>query len=150
MTLPTLLTETAGYKLITLVRGRYGWNGPAHVHWFAEGAQPVVSLNPDGGYQTLSVKTWPVPNPSWRLALTEVGTYWNNVVVADDGLHIFAVDSYEDNDHGACHARLSSDGGATWPDVTPPGTTYSMYSCAISADGEVLVIGAGSKKLWVS
>lgn len=59
MTLPTLLTETAGYKLITLVRGRYGWNGPAYVHWFAEGAQPVVSLNPDGGYHTLSVKTWP-------------------------------------------------------------------------------------------
>ena len=52
VTLPTLLTETAGHKLITLVRGRYGWNGPAYVHWFAEGAQPVVSLNPDGGYQT--------------------------------------------------------------------------------------------------
>ena len=58
MTLLTTLTETPGCKLISLVRGRYGWNGPSRVRWVVEGQEPRVTLNPDGDKVVLSVKTW--------------------------------------------------------------------------------------------
>lgn len=58
MTLVTTLNAVASYKLVSLVRGRYGWNGTSCVRAFEEGHQPIVSLNPNGGYQTLSITTW--------------------------------------------------------------------------------------------
>jgi hypothetical protein len=60
MTLTTTLTTVPFYKLISLVRGRYGWNGASSTRLIEEGHQPLVSINPEGGCKTLSVKTWPV------------------------------------------------------------------------------------------
>jgi hypothetical protein len=63
VTLLSTLSSPPTMKLITLVQGGpYGWNGASSIREIEVGHQPIVSLNPNGGYETLRVATWPVPS----------------------------------------------------------------------------------------
>jgi hypothetical protein len=68
VTLLTTLAAPPTVKLISLVQGGpYGWNGASSIREIEVGHQPVVSLNPNGGYETLRAATWPVASGGLHL-----------------------------------------------------------------------------------